>query len=704
MRALSTLGLASALATLGCGAPPATPPLPARIDLGGATLIVERDDVVVRVGDGLHARFELGGERPRPLRVERDTGVFTIVLASGAPLTLTRGEAGAFVVASSGREVVARLHSARAFAPGSHLGDRRQRDVSWAMVDDGARVLVVGPSRAKADGGEVAALGPSLTLAWGRPAELALVPNRSRCAVFTPAVAGRAALLDDDGRAIGVGLAGPDGVVECLSLGAPRRALAMLGDGVVGEAVTLGDGLAALRAPSHARLEVAVTDHDTGARLPSRIVVRGVDGTPDPTFGAPDRATGAGPIFDADEGAVSSALLPGKYRVYATHGVEWSADAVDVVARAGEVARVGLALRHVVETPGWISADLHVHSRGGFDSLVSLEDRVRSLLAAGVDFAAATEHNRVGSYASAVMPAASRLAWTAAVEVTTVNPLRGHFNVIPWDDPKVPKYQQTTLGALIDDVRRRAPESIVQVNHPRLDGRLGYFLASHVDPRTEQGRRALPRDFDALEVYNGFELDDPARVDAVLRDYLALVEAGRDIAATGSSDSHSVQYVGCGYPRTYLRAEAADRANVVAAIKQGRTFATSGPLAWLRAGEASFGDTLPRQGEGAKVRVVVAQAPWLALRAVELYAGGQKVWERALGREASIGLPKGTLDEARAASVALDEEITVTPPPGARALVLVVRGAPSGGQARGTLDFTPLAISSPVWLSTAPSR
>ncbi|MCC6647329.1 MAG: CehA/McbA family metallohydrolase [Polyangiaceae bacterium] len=695
-----TLGLASSLAcsSLACSTPTQTaPPLPARVDLGGATLVVDADDIVLRLGDGPSAHLSIDGARPRPVRVERDVGVTRVVLSAGAPLSLSRA-GGAVVASAGGRELTAAMHGALAFAPGSFLGDRRPRDASWALVETGGRVLVVGPSRASIDAGGAVATGPSLSFAWGDPAELGLGITASRCAVFAPPVAGRAALLDDEGRAIGLGLAGDDGALACLSLGAPRRAVALLGGAVVGAPVELSTSPARLPAPRHARLEIVVTDHDTGARLPARVVVRGVDGTPDPTFGSPERATGAGPIFDADDGAVHTALVPGKYKVFATHGVEWSADVVALSVAPAAAARVALALRHVAPTPGWISADLHVHSRGGFDSLVSVEDRVRALVAAGVEFAAATEHNRVGSYASAVMPAASALRWTPAVEVTTVNPLRGHFNVIPWDDPKVPAYQQTSLGRLIDDVRRRAPESVIQVNHPLLDARLGYLLAAHADAATERGRRMIPRGFHSLEVYNGFDLHEVARVDEVRAAYLALVEAGFRIAATGSSDSHSVQYGGAGYPRTYLRADAIDAASVVAAIKGAHTLATSGPLAWLRVGDATFGDAPRREGALLRARVTVAQAPWLALASVELWAGGQKVWERALPRPASPARPDGSLDEARARAVALDEEITVAPPPGARALVLVARGAPSGGEALGIRDFAPMAISSPLWL------
>lgn len=710
MRAISRLGLVSTLLVVGCGTKPTAPPrptLPARADLGGLVLVADKDDLVARFGDGPFVRIALAGpsgdvEPVHPTALDHDTGLFRVALEGSSPIVITRGDPGSVALAApAGRELTVSLHGAFAFAPGSHFGDARRRDVSWALAEQGGRFLAVGPSRARVDGTTVTASGASLVLSWGDASSLGAPVTRGAAPVIRiePAVAGKVGLFDDDGRAIGVGFAGADGVVTAFSLGTPKRAFSLLAGHVTGGAIELSEAPAVVPAVRHGHLDVHVVDPDVAGALACRIVVRGVAGTPDPTFGSPERATGAGPIVDTEDGTLSTVLVAGKYKVFATHGVEYSADSAEVTVAEGAGVSVDLRVRRVVPTPAWISADLHVHSRGSFDSLVSLEDRVRSLVAAGVDFAAATEHNRVGTYATAVFPSAKSLAWVPSVEVTTVNPLRGHFNVIPWEDPEVPHYQQTTLGRLVDEVKRRSPASLVQVNHPRLDGKIGYFWAMHADPKTEKGRRQIPRGFHALEVYNGFDLDHAARVDEVFRDYLALLEAGFRVAATGNSDSHTVQYVGAGYPRTYVRTDdSVEPARVVEAVKAGHAFATSGPLVWLSQGTAPLGDPIVVDGDKARVRVIVKAAPWIALRSFDVYVGGEKVVDRSLVRAASFNVQGGPLASLVADAVALDEELVLPVKAGARAVVVVVRGGPGVGDALGVSDFSPLAISNTLWL------
>ncbi len=56
----------------------------------------------------------------------------------------------------------------------------------------------------------------------------------------------------------------------------------------------------------------------------------------------------------------------------------------------------------MVDTRGWISADLHVHAVPSLDAPTPLVERVRSLAAAGVEVAVATDHNVVTDYAPAI--------------------------------------------------------------------------------------------------------------------------------------------------------------------------------------------------------------------------------------------------------------------------------------------------------------
>ncbi len=145
---------------------------------------------------------------------------------------------------------------------------------------------------------------------------------------------------------------------------------------------------------------MTIVDADSHAPLTARLLVHGISGTVDPSFGPDYRSSGAGPVIDALRGEVMTPLPSGHYRVAATKGIEWSVDAKTIDIAPGRTTDVELAPRHVVPTPGVLGCDLHVHARPSFDSPVAAEDRVLSLVAAGIDFAVPTEHNLVGDYSS----------------------------------------------------------------------------------------------------------------------------------------------------------------------------------------------------------------------------------------------------------------------------------------------------------------
>ena len=77
-------------------------------------------------------------------------------------------------------------------------------------------------------------------------------------------------------------------------------------------------------------------------------------------------------------------LPTGRYRILVTHGPEYTIDERALEITAGSNQKLELALRHVIDTPGLVGCDLHVHARPSFDSPVVAEDRVLSLVSAGV--------------------------------------------------------------------------------------------------------------------------------------------------------------------------------------------------------------------------------------------------------------------------------------------------------------------------------
>jgi hypothetical protein len=190
--------------------------------------------------------------------------------------------------------------------------------------------------------------------------------------------------------------------------------------------------------PARVSLRVRVTDAATGDALPARVVIRGIAPTGTPDLGPVYRAAGAGPVVVAVRGEATVSVPPGRYRVAASHGPEWSLGLSEVDLRDGRNTAVDLTLQHEVKMGEWVPCDLHVHARPSYDSEVTVEDRVASLVAEGVRFAVPTEHNIVGDYGPGVaaLPPSLRsaLAWAPAVEVTTDprdTPL-GHFNVYPY--------------------------------------------------------------------------------------------------------------------------------------------------------------------------------------------------------------------------------------------------------------------------------
>lgn len=485
-------------------------------------------------------------------------------------------------------------------------------------------------------------------------------------------------------------------------------------------------------------LHVRVLDGDTNQPIVARLIVKGIEGTLDPSFGPDYRASGAGPLMDILEGEVTTPLPAGKYRVAATKGIEWSIDAEPVEVQSGHTKNVDLALRHVVPTPGIVGCDLHVHARPSFDSPVTPEDRVLSLISAGVDFAVPTEHNQVGDYTVPleIQHLSRQLAHVSGVEVTTYNPRFGHFGVFPYPpNAGAPPSKGATAAGLFAAAKRGDPNRVLQVNHPRLPSGIGYFHVTGFDSKTGRVPSGMRTDFDTLEVYNGYDLANRPRVEQVLEDWFALLNLGKHIWATGSSDSHRIQYQWAGYPRTMAMVDPRaagdgggpiDVSAVVAAIKKGHTFVTSGPMIDLELGPegrtARPGDDLSvARGGSVAGKLRVSAAPWVDVTSVEVITGFPPSPPSAAGspsgavpstpgrreilfqskipsRPTRLGRPEGTLEEAGARTVRFETTLNLKVPDGARWIVVVVRGDRQLDDVLPFMPIQPLAFTNPVWL------
>ena len=469
-------------------------------------------------------------------------------------------------------------------------------------------------------------------------------------------------------------------------------------------------------------VHVTVRDADTHEPLTARLLFRGVDGTVDPSFGPDYRASGAGPVMDSLRGDVVTPMPSGRYRVLATKGIEWSIDAKIVDVAPGAVTEIALAPRHVVPTPGVLGCDLHVHARPSFDSPVTPEDRVLSLAAAGIDFAVPTEHNIVGDYASAIETLGLRgvLSTVTGVEVTTLSKGFGHFGLFPYPPgTPVPPFKHANMMAIFRAVRAGDPHRYFQLNHPRLPKGIGYFANIGFDPNGPMSRVRNRIDFDGIEVYNGYDIEHPERVEQVLRDYWALLDNGWRYTATGSSDSHRIQFHWAGYPRTMITvdpdaapdadAKPVDPLVVVSNLMKGHATVTSGPILELSLGGVHPGDEVATTDETVRGHLRIRAAPWIDVSRVEVVVGQvggsysvAQTFE-VQQRPTHVGTEEGPLAEAQARTIRFDRDLEVPVGPENGWIQVIARGDRRMDDVLPFMPVPPFSFTNPVYVVRRPA-
>jgi hypothetical protein len=386
-----------------------------------------------------------------------------------------------------------------------------------------------------------------------------------------------------------------------------------------------------------ALVRLAYTDGN-GRPLTVHVLFRGIDATRDPTPILFGRGAHAGRSVYLLDGRGEVALAPGRYRVTATHGLRHALDVRTIQLAADDALDLEGRLAEVVPAAGYIAADFHLHAAPSPDSRVSLADRVTALACEGIDLAVATDHNHVTDYAPfiASLGLDDVLAAIPGSEVTTFAPHWGHFNVFPLaagnarSEAIIPFFG-TTPARIFADARARHAR-IVQVNHPRMLPSMGYFERTHFDPSRGVGDANYATGFDAIEVFNGWNIEHPEITRGVLHDLVALARAGQRPAATGNSDSHYLLYEEAGYPRTYVqtpRDPVGDRAErVMQALLRGATTVSSGPLVEADVDGRGPGSLVNASATGrVRLHVRVSAPAWVPVDRVQVWLDDDVVQE-----------------------------------------------------------------------------
>jgi hypothetical protein len=388
------------------------------------------------------------------------------------------------------------------------------------------------------------------------------------------------------------------------------------------------------------RAAVRLRLHDgAGAPALGKVTVIGLGPTPTPYF-APNDPVSSGRgwedfrnhVFPSRDGAEVE-LPAGSYLLTASRGPEYTIAQATVALVEGGSRDVALTIDRAFVTPGLVSLDPHLHTRFS-DGGNSVDERVRSLAAEGLDVAVATDHNYVADYrpALASLGLEDELAVLSGCEVTAPDDYV-HFNVYPL--PPAPGRDNngavSPLGGDPEALFKAALDNpgrvLRQLNHPRA-GTLGYFNNFELDKETAGTAAAgFSAGFDVMEAMNGPVFDRGN--DQAIVDWLHLLNRGFYYPIVGSSDTHGIDGEEPGYSRTYVRytggeARALDADALLEAVRAGRSFVSNGPLVELKVGErAEPGATLTARGGRVDVQVEVRGAPWLEVDEVCLIINGE---------------------------------------------------------------------------------
>lgn len=436
---------------------------------------------------------------------------------------------------------------------------------------------------------------------------------------------------------------------------------------------------------------VRVLDAGGGGGIPARLVVLGEDGAAAPLHyaGESGRPTRDGVQYADARGEALLELGPGSWSIHATRGVEWGAAHARVrVPRGAGEGPVTLALAREVRTPGWMSADTHIHTytfSGHGDA--TLEERVTTLAGEGVEVAIATDHNHHTDYAPAQAVAGFAGGYLTIVgnEVTTDV---GHFNAFPFARGAArPDASLKDWDALDAEIRGRGAQVVI-LNHPRWPNpEEGPFGVERLDAVTGEFGSGIGLRADGIEIFNSSE--PPDRWKQVMTDWFALRNAGSRAQGIASSDSHTVANP-VAQGRTYFACPAetpaeADEAMVVAAFRRGATTMSQGLYLEIAVEGAGPGETVPLRGGAVRVSLRVAGAAWASATRADVFLDGRRVLAKPLARADG-----GPFDHRF--------EFELPAPPHDAWLVALAQGpAPEGGW--WTTGQTHLAaMSNPVYL------
>ncbi|MEN1679678.1 MAG: CehA/McbA family metallohydrolase [Planctomycetota bacterium] len=465
-----------------------------------------------------------------------------------------------------------------------------------------------------------------------------------------------------------------------------------------------------LNLPATGRVAGMVTNGE-GEAIPARIAFYG-QGVADPYWGPEAAVHGVKNLWHTHDGAFDVEMLPGKYQMVISYGPEHDAVIKEITVTAGKTTRVAERLPRVVDTTGWLSAELHSHSSPSGDNTASQRGRVLNLLVDHLEFIPCTEHQRIDTYEPDLLHfgAMDRVLTCTGMELTGRPLPINHQNVFPLRhkprtqdgggpvidiDPEV----QIERIALWDD----GADKVVQINHPNVGQMAG---DRDEDGTPDRGFRKMFHYADVMEVHpHGliFGESDAARGawdgpgNAILG-WMQLLNQGYRVPGVVNTDAH-YNYYGSGWLRTYVKSATdipaeANLMDICHAIERGNTVMTNGPFMEVTVGGSgkTVGPGGDLVGDRATVSVKVQCPNWLDVNRVQLFVNGRPAPNYNFLRSSSDKFGDGVVKFEHTFDVPIEEDAHLIVATAAEGRELGIVYGPQQGKTM------PAAVSNPVFI------
>lgn len=447
------------------------------------------------------------------------------------------------------------------------------------------------------------------------------------------------------------------------------------------------------------RLHVTVNDGE-GKLLPAGILLKNGLNVPTAVNGE---------FMTVDGGNKNYSVLPGDYTVMAMKGFEYTVMSANATVLPGETTHVMLTLNRVVDTTGMVTVVGHAHAEDSIDSFVTRDERVHNALAAGIELAMVTDHDRFTNIQPEIEAAGMQdvLKSTVGIEIS---PLGFHtVGMNCKNPPAYPTYfsirfgeydetgyliNQYTANDLINYARETYQCQYVGAAHPWEGSALFKYVGLDLGDDPADFVQSLDlNNLDGIELMNSN--DNMEQLDGLqLAHWFSFLNRGYAITAAGGSDIHGFD-MNYGYPLNLVQSSTDVPGDIVidevfGNLVTGRSILYAGPYITVDVNDQTIGDVVDVSTDplGVLVKVGVTWPSWMHLEFIRVYMNGVMQDEHGIdisGQDQTFEPNVATL-EFNPGELAADTWI------------VVVAGSASAADSMPGYGRPPISVTNPIYL------